>query len=178
MLLILRKRKPLRNEFDIFRKIGYNIAMKKLYYLIGYPASGKTTLAKKLKETGFFDYVSTDEIFDTLYKQGLKYSEILAKRHILMASRILNKGQKCPNVILDTYTPYKEERAKVLALIPPTYEKIAVIMDTDKDECIRRFNKRAKLKKDNVPGFTHEDIEIPDLNEFDRIIRSTDDIFK
>lgn len=152
----------------------YNTFMKKLYYLIGYPASGKTTLAKKLKETGNYDYVSTDDAFDALYKQGLKYSEILAKRHILMVSMIISKGQNCPNIILDTYTPHRKERAKILALVPSTYEKIAVIMDTDKDECIRRFNKRAKLKKDNVPVFAHETIEDPIPNEFDQIIKSSD----
>lgn len=148
--------------------------MKKLYYLIGYPASGKTTLAKALKETGNYDYVSTDDVFDTLYKQGLKYSEILAKRNISMVSRILSQGQKCPNIILDTYTPYKEVRAQILRYIPPTYEKIAVIMDTDKKECISRFNKRGKLPKSSIPGFAHEPIEPPTLDEFDRIIRSSD----
>ena len=158
--------------------MGYNIGMKKLFYLIGYPASGKTTLAKSLKETGRFDYVSTDDVFETLYKQGLKYSEILAKRNLLMISDILTKGQKCKNIILDTYTPYKDERAQILRFIPPTYEKIAVIMDTDKNECIRRFIKRGKLKKGDIPGFANENIDEPDLEEFDRIIRSTDGLLK
>ncbi len=148
--------------------------MKKLYYLIGYPASGKTTLAKKLKEEKGYEYVSGDEIFAELFGRGLKYSKILSEQPMKIYLDIINKGMNCKNIVLDIYTPTKEERSDILSIIPKTYEKIAVVMDTDKEECIKRFVKREKLRKGCLPNFVNEIIEMPDLNEFDRIIRSSD----
>lgn len=148
--------------------------MKRLFYLIGYPASGKTTLAKKLHKEKGFEYVSTDDMFQELYDKGYHYSQISRSLAKYTASQIIEKGFISSNIVVDCYSPYKEERKAVLEAIPETYEKIAVIMDTPLNECIKRFNKRERIGAKHIPYFSKEKFDSPSLQEFDRIISEKD----
>lgn len=148
--------------------------MKKLYFLIGYPASGKTTLAKKLHKEKGFEYISTDDMFQKLFDEGYHYSQIKRSLEKNTAMQIIEKGFISPNIVVDCYSPFFEERKAILEAIPETYEKIAVVMDTPLEECIKRFNKREHFSNNYIPYFAEEKIDEPTLQEFDQIIRSSD----
>lgn len=170
--LLFRKTITLQNGWLVFKKSSDIIASmntKRIFYLIGYPASGKTSLAKYLARYGY-DYVSTDSIFDELYNKGYHYSQIVQVQREYAALEILKKGFKCDNIVVDTYRPYRYERQRLLAEIPASYEKIAVVMDASVEECVDRFKKRGKTGKGFTPYFANEKIEPPSLEEFDRII--------
>ena len=114
----------------------------KLLMLKGLPASGKSTYARKLTQSGYVR-VNKDDLRQML-NDG-KWSSINEKRILHFRDRIIGRSldDGCSVVIDDTnFAPQHESRLKELAkLHNATFD--TKFFDTPVEECIRRDNKRA-----------------------------------
>lgn len=126
--------------------------MEYLITLCGAPASGKTTLSKKLAEAYNLIRYSFDE------RNCIYYEDLI--QPVLES---LNKGH---HVIIDALHNRKSLRKQLLeSIIDINCKKILIYMDTPLGDCIRRNAERPNP----LPAFIVEDIynsfEPPTLDE-------------
>ena len=151
--------------------------MKKLFMLVGLPASGKSTCGKRLAESEDALIVSSDEVRKELLgnENDQTNNEDVFKE---VENRII-KGLKERNVIYDATNISFKKRLNFLQRIKNA-EKIAIIIATPYDECIERNNKRERKVPEDVIKRMYYNFYIPQYYEgFDeiRIYFNTDRIY-
>ena len=149
--------------------------MPKLYMLIGVPASGKSTW--RAQHAGDAVIVSTDDILDqTAAARGTTYNDVF-KDNIKFATQLADQRAKDAfaagkDVIWDQTNLTPKSRKPKLALVPDSYEKIAVLFLTPEDaEWQRRLDSRpGKSIPQNILMGMKSSMVFPDPSEgFDRI---------
>ena len=144
--------------------------MPSLYVMCGIPASGKSTLAKEMKDSSpkTIKWVSRDDIRFSLMKSGDDYFKNETQVFKTFCDNInlfLSQGY---SVIADATHVNKKSRRKLLKNIHvPCDEIIAVYVDYPINECMYRNSKRSG--KYRVPEHAMrrmiDSFEIPDESE-------------
>lgn len=121
--------------------------MKKLYVLVGVPASGKSTWVANQNWASDCVVVSTDHFVEQYAKeQGKTYSEVFDDYMSFAVELMLDKVERAridrKDIIWDqTSTSIKSRATKIRML--PDYYKIAVVFDVpETDELQRRLASR------------------------------------
>lgn len=115
-----------------------------LYILIGLPGAGKSTYSASI-ENEHKAVISSDDIRERLFGTGFneKIKEEVFKELISESIKCLKKRM---DVILDTTflneKSYRSRFIKEIDALDFSVKKIAVIMETDTEECILRDSKR------------------------------------
>jgi predicted kinase len=127
--------------------------------LIGLPGSGKTTYVKD-KCQGFV-HISTDELIEKWAKaEGKTYSEAFYDFIDDASVAINDEARKAfsqnANVVWDQTNLSAKSRRKKLLLVPPHYDKVAVIFKVDYTELERRLIARAAETGKDVPKMIFE----------------------
>lgn len=156
-----------------------NINKPIAFFLVGLPASGKSTWSKPLLESGQFDLISTDFFIDQYAKSvGKTYTDVFGS-YIKEAEKITKmyieevvEGRR--NLIWDqTNTTAKSRKQKLDKL--DGYIKIAVVFSISENTQNNRLKKRdaevGKAIPSNILKSMREHFESPTLDEgFDQII--------
>ena len=108
--------------------------MKKLYVLVGVPASGKSTWIKRQTWMLGLPVVSTDMfVEDYAKKQGKTYSEVFEEYMPIAVRLMTNQVLICKannlDIIWDQTSTTIASRAKKIRMLPD-YHKIAVVFKT------------------------------------------------
>lgn len=161
-----------------------NTQMKPIaYILIGLPASGKSTWAKPMLESGEYVLISLDYHVEEYAKSiGKTYNDIFREyastaekqSKAVLKDAIENKK----NVIWDQTNVSAKSRLKICQL--KAYKKIAVVFQLPEDVHKERLAAREISEGKSIPEFIlnsmRENFEFPTLDEgFDEIIEITYD---
>lgn len=132
--------------------------MTTLFLFCGCPASGKTTLSKRMAEEYSAERISFDE------RHCIRHSDMIPP--ILEA---LNSGK---NVVADSVFAFTKHRTAILEAIKNIpCRKVIVYMTTPLDECLRRNANRKNRLPDFVVESFFRSMEKPTLDEgWDEII--------
>jgi hypothetical protein len=129
---------------------------RKLYVLVGVPASGKSTWAKSQEWFDDCAYVSTDKYVEEWAKTvGKTYSEVFEEYMPVavakMAGAVNGARDAGKDIIWDQTSTSIASRAKKFRMLPDYY-KIAVVFKTpEKEELARRLASRpGKVIPQNV----------------------------
>lgn len=151
----------------------------KAYILVGVPGAGKTTWARNqnFDHTGTV-FVSTDRYIETLARRSIHpYGDVFehampsALRQMINSLRRAVKLNK--NIVWDQTSVTRESRHKKIRMIPPHYEKIAVVFGTpEREELNARLASRSeKIIPEQVVDDMIMKFQEPVLEEgFDKII--------
>lgn len=141
--------------------------MKKLFMLVGLPASGKSTCAEILTKTEGALIVSSDAIREELLgnvNDQTKNEEIFKE----VENRILY-GLKNNNVIYDATNINYKRRMEFLLKIKNA-KKIAILIATSYEECLERNSKRKRKVPEDVIKRMYYNLDVPQTYEgFDEI---------
>ena len=151
---------------------------KKITFLIGPPASGKSTWVSKYGRNSVI--ISRDDIVDKLrvrygwsYAETFKHHQFQKNVNQFLKKRIslaLNSGR---DIVVDMTNMSKKSRAGILNKVPLDYEKHAVVFNVSRDELIRRLKKRKEETGKEVPvdvvDMMIRRFEPPTRQEFDKI---------
>lgn len=142
--------------------------MNKLYMMIGLPASGKSTIAKELSKSEDAIIVSSDEIrkeFGDINDQS--QNEKVFKE----VEKKIKEGLLIKNVIYDaTNINYKKRRTFLQKINKIEVEKIAVLVATPYEECLKRNANRDRKVPEEVIKRMYFNFYIPQYYEgFDNI---------
>jgi predicted kinase len=124
-------------------------------FLIGLPASGKSTFIKQEKFKNF-KVLSSDNILDQIAKDNNTTYDKIFKDHIKIADQQFRQEfqdaiKNKENIIIDRTNLNPKSRQKLLDQIPDSYEKIAIIFEISEAEQTIRLNKRAKEEGKTIP---------------------------
>lgn len=114
--------------------------MNKLFIMVGIPASGKSTVAKRIAEQELAVIVSSDVV------RGVLYGDESVQGDPAKVFRIVHENVKYHlrnghNVIMDATNINSKKRAAFLREVDkvcPDCEKIAVVVVADRDTCVSR----------------------------------------
>lgn len=151
--------------------------MSTVYMLIGVPGSGKSFWIKQ-QDPSHAVIISSDDIIQARADaQGKTYDQVFKKEiksaTTQMMSQLRAAVEMDKDIIWDQTNVTVSARAKKLALIPDTYEKVAVFFRTpDQQEHARRLASReGKTIPWNVIASMKSQLEAPTETEgFDRIM--------
>ena len=158
----------------------------RLYMLVGVPGSGKSTWVNRQIETMDKYYIaSTDRLLEIYACMlGATYNDVF-KGHIGYAEKAMMTHVKDAvmynyDIIWDQTNTSRKSRAKKLAMIPDTYEKIAVFFPTPETG---ELDRRLASRKDKTIPFHVLDgmvemLEEPTVDEgFDSVIEWSEDLY-
>lgn len=140
--------------------------MPDLYYLVGAPASGKSTYAKELQKEGI-KLVSSDDIRETLWgdasiqknpKEVFKQMEILT--HLYLAQE--------ENVVYDATNISAARRKEFVKLVKSwnlDVDLYCLYLDIPMEVCIERNEKRERIVPVRVIKRMFEQMEEPTYDE-------------
>ena len=114
--------------------------MSILYMLVGVPAAGKTTYAKK--HLSYMYYISTDEIRRELWGTEKKVFRKYKLVHSIMQQRLIKRLLSGRDVVLDCSNTTKRKRKKIIKILPKDVEVIAIYLDTDLKTILLNNRKR------------------------------------
>ena len=124
--------------------------MGKLFLLCGKPGSGKTTLAKFLKEKFGLIHFSADDfmlkLFGEIDDRNLFDEKLVVTKDLIY--QICDDVLRSNNVILDFGFWTKSEREQVINRFK-NYEVIIVYLKLDEDKIFNQIEKRNANLKDN-----------------------------
>lgn len=153
--------------------------MPTVYFMIGVPASGKSTFIKGWEEMRDLPVASTDAWIEEYAKvKGKTYDEVFPDA-IKNASSIMDMNVDSyihteQSFIWDQTNLTKKSRAKKLARIPKHWKRVAVYLETpEKEEWERRLASRpGKTIPKKILENMLTQLEPPDLvdEDFDRIL--------
>jgi predicted kinase len=150
-------------------------------FLIGFPGSGKSTWRERRVGGAIRPpaVISTDELLHAFARtEGLTYREAwkqapsakLDSRARALLREAVAAGR---DVIVDRTNLRAATRTKYLRLIPPTYERTALVFVTPAQQLRERLRARAEAGGHDVPwGFVlgmMARYEAPQPGEFDRV---------
>ena len=149
--------------------------MKKLYVLVGIPASGKSTWVQNQDWKDQCEVISTDDYVEAYAKEvGKTYSEVFDDYMPTAVELMLEKVERArdagKDIIWDqTNTGRKSRKAKLA--MAPGYHKIAVVFATPEEgEWQRRLASRpGKAIPDAVLKAMATGLQLPTEDEFDEI---------
>ena len=155
--------------------------MSKVIFLIGPPASGKSTWRGKYLETMSKPTTvisSDDQIEAYALQHGLTYTEAFVKvdfedidRKIIQQFRMAVLFGD--DVIIDRTNMKRKSRKYMMKIVPDTYQKHAVVFRVPRAELQRRLDARAKATGKVIPPEVVEDMLSsfvpPSPDEFDKI---------
>ena len=127
-------------------------------FLIGLPASGKSTYIKENFEN--VSVLSRDELIEDIAEDlNLTYLEcynrMSKERHQFVDEEIDTIRQKYvknkENFVIDMASLSRKSRRRHLANIPDSYNKKAIVLLTDMETLVNRLKKRAKETGKNIP---------------------------
>lgn len=151
----------------------------KAYILVGVPGAGKTTWVKQQNfEHQDTIVVSTDRYIEALARRNhAPYQDVFEgamPQAIRMMVNSLRRAVKLnKNIVWDQTSVDRESRRKKIRMIPPTYEKIAVVLPTpEREELLARIASRTeKVIPEEVVDNMIMRFQEPVLEEgFDKII--------
>jgi predicted kinase len=152
---------------------------RKITFLIGPPASGKSTWVSKHGKDSIV--ISRDNIVDELrVKHGWSYSETFKHPDFqqnvnqILKRRINSALSSDRNIVVDMTNMNRKSRANILDRVPLNYEKNAVVFNVSRGELIKRLEKRkgetGKEVPMNVVDMMIKRFEPPTKQEFDNIV--------
>lgn len=142
--------------------------MNTLYMMIGLPASGKSTYAKKISQETGAQIVSSDEIRKELWG-SYDDREHNNETFRVVEDKILEELEK-GDVVYDATNLNYKRRMNFLQRLKGI-EKVAVLMLTPYEECSKRNNLRQRKVPDEAMERMYFNIDIPLYYEgFDEII--------
>jgi len=150
-------------------------------FLIGAPASGKSTWVEKNQKSEII--ISRDNLVDR-YRKGtdMSYSDTFkdtsfqTKVNIALTKLISDTIKSQKSFIVDMTNMTKQSRSKILNQLPPIYTTKAVIFEVSRTE----LNKRLKKREEETGKKVGEDIvdnmlksyQEPTKDEFDLIFKN------
>jgi predicted kinase len=141
--------------------------MPQAVMMIGIPGSGKSTISSFYLNTHFV--ISSDSIREKFFK------DINDQTHNGDVFSILNDSVKfyvsnVHNIVIDATNIKKENRAKILDLIPSHYQKVAIVFINFDRAKEQNKNRSLRVVPDDVMEKMISQFEMPDDTEFDKII--------
>lgn len=124
--------------------------MPKFIMLVGLPASGKSTLAEKLKEEYKAEIISSDSLRKELYndEQNQEHNYEIFNE---MLKRTIACLKEDKNVIYDATNISSKRRINICSQISKyANEKICYLLTTSYELCIKRNNERERKVPDEV----------------------------
>lgn len=129
--------------------------MATAFFLIGLPASGKSTYLNSLDLVDSV-VLSSDNFIDQIAaEQGKTYSEVFVES-ISVADKMFkdafyNAINENKNIYIDRTNLSVKSRRRLLSQLPKTYNKEAIVFEIDENERQRRANNRAKETGKFIP---------------------------
>ena len=162
-------------KFKIFE--SYN--KPTITFLVGPPASGKSTYIRNTVRSGEV-IISRDDIVDELrsvsglsYNDAFQNAELQLNVNVILYQRLDDALNTRKNIIIDMVNLKKEGRKKFLDRVPEDYIKKAIVFNINKEELIRRAIERDEKTGKHVPLFIidsmADSLEQPTEDEFDII---------
>jgi predicted kinase len=150
-------------------------------FLIGPPASGKSTYIRNTVSSGDV-IISRDDIVDELRSvSGLSYNdafqnpELQLNVNIFLYQKLDDALNAKKNIIIDMVNIKKDNRKKFLDRVPKDYIKKAIVFNVDKEELIKRAIERDEKTGKYVPlhiiDSMTDNLDQPTEDEFDIITR-------
>ncbi|MCC2380186.1 AAA family ATPase [Bacillus wiedmannii] len=140
--------------------------MPTLIYLVGLPASGKSSYAKMLQKQYRAAIVATDELRQTLFYSETKQGKtgILYRYAMERVREHLEDGR---NVILDATNIERGFRVKALHRLHdiPNLEKRCYVVDTPYQECQKRNQERKRTVEERILEKMYKKVEFPLMEE-------------
>ena len=132
--------------------------MISMIVLCGAPASGKTTLSKKLVDYYDAVYYSFDEMRCLQHCELIPYIE-----------ESLSNGE---NVVVDSTYPTRTTRTNLIDAIKYIdCKRILIYINTPLEECVRRNSQRSQPLSSNMVEGIYKSMQVPTLDEgWDEII--------
>ena len=124
--------------------------MPKFIMVVGLPASGKSTLAEKLKEEYNAEIISSDNLRKELYndEQNQEHNGEIFNE---MMKRTIAYLKKNKNVIYDATNINSKRRINICSQVSKYVdEKICYLLTTSYELCIKRNNERERKVPDEV----------------------------
>jgi len=152
------------------------------YFLIGLPASGKSTWRAAHLEKSCTPTVtiSSDDLIDQYATEhGITYSQAFKEMNLREVDKKLEEQIRSAvllgvDIIIDRTNLTRKIRKKFLQLLPSTYWKKAVVFELHRDELQQRLDKRAETTGKFIPDHVIDNMAsiftYPDLTEFDEIV--------
>lgn len=145
--------------------------MPKFIMLVGLPASGKSTLAEKLKEEYTAEIISSDNLRKELYgdEQNQEHNGEIFNEMMKRTVACLKKNK---NVIYDATNINSKKRINVCSQVSRyADEKICYLLTTSYELCIKRNNERERKVPDEVIKRMLYSFNTPSIYEgFTRVI--------
>ena len=149
----------------------------KVYFLVGLPATGKSTYTKEYLSK--YEILSSDSFIEEYALSVNKtYNEVFSE-YIETATKLLNeKLQKLirenKSFVWDQTNLTKSVREKRLNNIPKKYIKIGMYFEKPDDVTwTKRLNRPGKIINKNILDKMQRDLQIPTKEEFDFFYHST-----
>lgn len=162
---------------------------RKIFVLVGMPASGKSTWVKHTFDRAESDFhlenfavISSDDIIESkAAKEGKTYNEVFSKYSAFANKKIYEDAEKWFNydmewfqgVIWDQTNLGKKKRASILKMVPDDWEKICVVLKKPEDKVwkVRLASRQGKIIPEDVLIKMEKSYEEPTEEEgFDRVI--------
>ena len=148
-------------------------------FLIGLPASGKTTYRLKLPQDRLVTISSDDLIDQWAREHGVTYTEAFRAINLRDVERQMMAALDAAvlaeqSVVIDRTNMSRKSRAKLLGRLPQHYQRIAVAFEVPRDELERRLAARAETTGKYIPPYVIETMleqyEPPTHDEFEVIV--------
>lgn len=132
---------------DYIERMNESTLQQTITWLVGPPASGKSTWVDKNAKGAFI--ISRDDIVDELrkgtnasYADTFSDSVFQSKVNRSLDARISRGISGKSDVVVDMTNMTVKSRAKIMKLVPLHWEKVAVVFQTPRSEIIRRLKRR------------------------------------
>lgn len=128
-----------------------SVSGKALIVMVGVPASGKSTLAKKIADEFGFVVVSTDAIRAELLGNAENQSRG-AEVFDMAYGRVISamNADDSNGVIFDATSLRAQNRRQLKELVPDGVTRICVVCDTPLDVCLERNSARDRVVPPDV----------------------------
>lgn len=140
--------------------------MSTLIILVGLPGTGKSSWISQHSDN--FIIISSNEIQDLVFGKAKseQNNKTVEAYKIEIIQKSLEYGQ---NVIVDGHNLTKEDRQKILNIVPDNINKKAIYFPADLEKVIQRFKRSHDYKRDTITKMFKR-LEIPSVDEgFDEV---------
>lgn len=165
-------------DLETKRYLGEAMGAPTITFLIGPPASGKSTWVSKYGKNAAI--ISRDDLVDKMrksygwtYSQSFQYPDFQEKVNTELKRHIDSVLKSGKDIIVDMTNMTKKSRSNILKKVPSNYIKNAVVFKVGRDELIKRLNKRKSETGKDVPLDVVDKMikmfQMPTTDEFDDI---------